>query len=541
MTQRLLPAATALLLLGGAALAAVSLTRPDPLTQAVADGCKRDKQQIFAGNAPNWVYVNDAAAPAGGAAPAPQWVGGVADAANHPYLATHPSGGDDPLTHLSYDFNVNVLPDPQYAALVGGEPTGRVGNFAGEGEEAGRLHSEREMGSLPAFAWAEPGDRVSLLGSWVWDCDHFDTGERTEIHPYRAIWIERSPRGAGAGPSPRSPRGESEGDLFVSTDATPAGIEAECAHRTKGVDFKTCIHGSPNWLSANGRYEFRLPAPPRPSPRARLTLRIVDRGSTKNAPKLAAKVDGRGVTVSAELDTPSGARVVLAKQVFVGWAPTPARLLPEHLRLRFTRILIRRAMDPSCPPQNPSCPFANETTLLGQSGKAPGEWNVYWDVAGIWSLWKPALLLARDGQSFAGTQTVDFYVGRAAGWRLFALARECDFGVIGSFAGQNVPIPPCPRTGEIGNAAGDDYAGALETRFASPARSVGPHRTDSFVAGSDCPASNRNGCYAISYTVARIDDAVARAAAFRPLESSQGIATEGVRWPARARRTSSAG
>ncbi len=513
--RRVLAALAACLALGGAALAAVRLTRPDPRSQALADGCRRDKQQIFAGLAPNWVYVNDAAAPADGPSPAPQRVSGVADAANRGYLATHPSGGDDPLTHLSYDFNVNVLPDARYEALVGGEPASRVGNFAGEGEEAGRLHSEREMGSLPVFAWAERGDRVSLLGSWVWDCDHFDTGERTEFHPYRAIWIERNARGSRAGPSPRSPRGESEGDLFVSTDATPAGIEAECAHRTKGADFKTCIHGSPNWLSANGRYEFRLPAPPRPGPGARLTVRVIDRGSSGSAPKLATRLDAAGVTVSAVLDAPAGTRLVLAKQVFLGWTPMPARSLPEHLRLTFTRVLIRRAMDPSCPPQNPGCPYANETTLLGQNSTAPGEWNVYWDVDGIWSLWKPALLLARDGQSFPGTQTVDFYVPRGEPWRLFAVARECDFGVIGSFAGQNVPIAPCPKTGEIGNAAGDDYAGALEARFASPAAGLGPHRTNSIVAGSDCPVSNRSGCYAISYSVARIDDAGRRAAGGR--------------------------
>jgi hypothetical protein len=499
------------LLLVGAAYATVLVTRPDPLQHAVADGCKRDRQAIFAGLAPNWVYVEDRNFPADGLSPPPQWVSGVVDAANQPYLAAHPAGGDDPLTHLSYDFNVNVLPDLAYSALAGGDVDARTGNFEGEGEETGRLHTERETGSLPRFAWPEKGDRVMELGSWVWDCDHFSTGERTEFHPYRALWVQRRPQGRLSAPSPSSPRGEAEGDLFVSTDATPAGIEAECAHRTKGDGFKQCLRTQPAWLSVNGRYELTLPAPARPSARARLRVRVVDRGSTPNAPAPKVAVGPAGVTVSFVVAGATLERVVVAKQVFVGWTPMPARALPDHLRVTLTKLLVRRAMDPSCPADKPLCPNRVQTTRAGQIADAPGEWNLYWDVDGIWGLWSPLTVRARDGQSFTGRQTVDLYVPRGRPWRIFALARECDFGVLGSFGGQNVTVQPCPKSKEIGHSAGDDYPGALEARFASPARSLGAHTTNSIVAGSTCPPENRKGCYALSYAVRRIDDAKARA------------------------------
>ncbi len=96
----------------------------------------------------------------------------------------------------------------------------RTGNFAGSGPSTGRLHVEREQRALPFFAWPELGDRVTMIGSWVWDCGHWTPGgERTEIHSYRALWLERAP----GRPSPLATRGESEGDLFLSSDKTYAG------------------------------------------------------------------------------------------------------------------------------------------------------------------------------------------------------------------------------------------------------------------------------------------------------------------------------
>src|ERR671933_305706 len=99
-------------------------------------------------------------------------------------------------------------------------------------------------------------------------------------------------------------------------------------------------------------------------------------------------------------------------------------------------------MDPSCPLDKPDCPAKAQSLRLGQTTAPPGEWNLYWDVNGIWGQWKPLVLLAR----------------------------ECDLGVLGSFRGQAFLLPPCPRTQEIGNPTGDDYPGAVNAAFPSPSR-----------------------------------------------------------------------
>ena len=125
-----------------------------------------------------------------------------------------------------------MLPDRAYRGLLGGSAAVRTGNFAGHDESTGRVHVEREQGSLPFFAWPEAGDRVAMVGSWVWDCGHWaGGGERTEIHPFRALWVAR----------------EAEGDLFLSSDKTFAGVEADCAHLAKGVvaAFRACLSPSP--------------------------------------------------------------------------------------------------------------------------------------------------------------------------------------------------------------------------------------------------------------------------------------------------------
>lgn len=453
---------------------------PDPMKQAVADGCQRSKTAIYTGQAPNWVYVDDNQYPASGPTPPPQWLSGVVNraAGDQPEIASRISSSDDPLTHLSYDVNIDVRVDPQYAFLDGANR---------DPATTGRLHAERETNAFPLWALAEPGDRVTMLGSWVWDCDHFEpSGEYTEFHPFRAYWLERAR-------SPRSPTGESEGDLYVSTDGTIAGLQAECAHRLKPdlSTFRDCVHNGSTWLPVNSAYRFQLPVPPRPSPRARLVVRTVDMGSV-NAPPVNAVFNDAGVQVSFTIDAPQGQQVVVAKRVLAGWQDAPP---PVHLRVRLDGLLVRRSMDG---------PGPNESTLPGQEAKPPGEWLLYWDVDGIWGRW-PGVLYAHDGQSFAGRQAVDVYVQPRHPWRLFALARECDFGgPIPNGLGQQVPLWPCPKTQEIGNQTGDDYPGELLASFRSPESSLGRHVVDSSLVGSTCPPSNRHGCYQLTFTVSRV-------------------------------------
>jgi hypothetical protein len=471
----------------GAAAWRLADVKPDPNAQAIADGCQRDTTKIYTGLAPNWVYVNDKDFPSSGPPPAPRSVSGTVRGPLG-LLASRIASSDDPITHHSYDVNIDVTVDSASNFLTGVSRDTTA--------EQGTLHLERESSSYPEWARPQAGDRIQALGSWIWDCDHYQgRGEKTEFHPFRTAWVVRHPESG----SPTSATGAAEGDLFMSTDATPAGQEAECAHQTKGSDqFKTCSHATANWLSINGSYEFDVCAPlPRPKG-STFVWRIVDRGSV-NAPAVKLNPGNLGCgTILLKLDEPVGRRVLIAKQVYVGWTHTPA---PTHLRLHFDKLLVRRAMDPSCPPGKPDCPYARESTLPGQIVTAPGEWQLHWSVDGIWGRW-PGTLAAKDGSAFRGTQAVDFYVARGRPWTLVTLARECDFGALPGWDGPGKPTLPCPASSEVGNSAGDDYPGAIMVTHKGLA--LGTHVANASTAGSTCPSSNVKGCYQLTYTVSRV-------------------------------------
>jgi hypothetical protein len=501
--RRIATVAVVAVLAAIAAVVAFGVLGPDPEKQSRADGCSRSRTAEFTRQAPGWVYVNDKDFPAAGPTPPTQWLSGLVQAYRNAPDASHPSGGDDPTTHDSFDLNFNVVPDPGYEQLLGGLPEANTGNFEGAGEETDRIHLERESAALPSWTWPEAGDHVRVMGSWVWDCGHWDPGgERTEIHPYRAIWDERVP-------SARSPFGESEGDLYVSTDATPAGQIAECAHKTKGdpVAYKACSFSQPNWLDVSGDYTLTLPAPPKPAGATSLAIRVVDRGSTVD-PHWTSAIAGGKLTLTFHLDSPPNVRVVVAKQVFLGWRPVRAASLPRHLRLTFTKLLTRRAMDPGCPNSQSQCGSV-ESTRGDQITKAPGEWLVYTDVAGIWTLW-PRVLAARDGSVFAVSYSTDVYVRPADAWRLFVFTHECDFG-FATWSDPTKPMAPCPKTAEFGNFNGDDVPGEIVVHYRG-AQALGAHALNGGLAApSTCPPSNAQGCYRLWWTVTRVLDETARA------------------------------
>jgi hypothetical protein len=476
-----------LVFVAGAAAWRLADVKPDPNAQAIADGCQRDTTKIYTGLAPNWVYVNDKDFPSSGPPPAPRWVSGTVKGPLG-LLASRIASSDDPITHHSYDVNIDVTVNSASDFLTGVSRDATA--------EQGTLHLERESASFPEWARPQAGDGIKALGSWIWDCDHYQgRGEKTELHPFRAVWIDRH----RSQPSPTSARGESEADIYISTDATPAGRQAECAHETKGSDqFKTCSHTTPDWLSVNGSYEFDICAPDPHPKNVNLTWRMIDRGSV-SSPKVPVYGGNDGcASVRFSINSPVGKRVVVAKQIYVGWTKS---VPVDHLRLHFDKLLVRRAMDPSCPPDKPTCPYAGESTLLGQIVTAPGEWQLHWSVDGIWGRW-PGTLAAKDGSVFRGSQSVDFFVQRGKPWTLVTLARECDFGALPGWDGPGKPTQPCPRSSEVGNSSGDDYPGAITVTHKGLA--LGRHVANAPTAGSTCPPSNVKGCYQLTYTVSRV-------------------------------------
>jgi hypothetical protein len=96
------------------------------------------------------------------------------------------SGEDFPLKpwHAYYDWNFDVRPDPQYRNLLS------VSNVR---DRRGLLECEWDTAFFPPWAWPQQGERVWVVGRWIFDCGHPGAnGYRTEIHPPKAVVSFRS-------------------------------------------------------------------------------------------------------------------------------------------------------------------------------------------------------------------------------------------------------------------------------------------------------------------------------------------------------------
>jgi hypothetical protein len=385
----------------------------------------------------------------------------------------HPAGDDQPGVHRWYDFGFDVTVDRPYRYLLGGSPAARTGNFfaAGDGEAAGTIHPEWETGTLPAYAWPTEGDRVKLWGKWIWDCGHWRNdpanapsarfvGERTELHPLQAAVVIR-------GTPFRSARGDTEADVFVSTDGNGAHAVEECVLRltptgpdTFGDAFRACARDPRNRVQRLlPSYSFFVPAPPKPSPDARLRYSVV-RHRPGGAERVRVRPNGIQVTASTT------ARY--ARTFYVGWDRPPARP-PTRLAFTLDSLRILRVSDPN--PRKPD-----------QRSQAPDELNLYLDVNGYWKLlndWVPGLSAARRGQTFRVGRTVGVEVPAGRPVRLQLRGRECDIPsnqvLFGILVPVTHPCPPTPTEFQLSN----DTPGVVEVRYGSARAALGRHRLTS--------------------------------------------------------------
>ncbi|WP_308874926.1 hypothetical protein [Thiothrix subterranea] len=91
------------------------------------------------------------------------------------------SGTDFPFKpwHLYYDWNFHVKADPQYTYLL---------SATNIQDKNGDFECEWDTSVLPQWAWPQTGNRICIIGRWIYDCGHpTANGHKTEIHPPKAI------------------------------------------------------------------------------------------------------------------------------------------------------------------------------------------------------------------------------------------------------------------------------------------------------------------------------------------------------------------
>jgi hypothetical protein len=100
---------------------------------------------------------------------------------------------DMPTYHSSHDWNFDLKLDPAYFGLYSeGNGVPEENDSAPNTEEAPadfEMDMEWEIKYFPAQFWPIVGDRVWMMGRWIFDCGH--PPYRTEIHPPKAVAFTR--------------------------------------------------------------------------------------------------------------------------------------------------------------------------------------------------------------------------------------------------------------------------------------------------------------------------------------------------------------
>jgi hypothetical protein len=399
---------------------------PPPFPDAMNAGCQRSNTGLVTDTSPSWVYVNRDSTP--------KFASGIVSKA-------HLSRDDLNVNHESYDFNSDVTVDPPYTNLLGGDPTRRTGNFQPAGDETeqtGKLHVERESKFFPFFAWPHDGDRVAMWGSWIWDCAHWSPGavsgprdpgqpgEKTEIHPIRAIVVTRKD-------GYLANRGQVQADVYVSSYGTFARAEENCALMHAPVDqdhydagFQACKNNPANRRDPlnDTDYTFFIPAPSKKPAGSKLQYRVIQQVKD-DAPPIRVQIQSSppGIQVTLPFKSANKPDGSFARTFLVGWSKPPSHP-PAHFKVEIVSYKLLKALDP-----NP----ANRPL---ETSKAPDEDVVTLDVNGHWQLLEklaPKLLKIRKGQTVKVGRSFDLYASR--GLSVNVNGYDCDV---------NTALPPCP-------------------------------------------------------------------------------------------------
>ena len=299
-------------------------------------------------------------------------------------------GGDDPGDHDSDDQNTLIDVDAADLGLVA------TGNVGPHGEEAGTLEWELEIGKYPLFAWAGPGDRITTVGRWIWDCGHPDPdplgtcsttmtqqcvldsdcaapgcptclpGEtcvgtvfnyHSEIHPPQAVAVTRLGGGYSFGRRHRFGRRATRTDLWITPDGGGAGDRCVVTHQADSSEQTTieCFPLSQPLANVNTtNLAFDIPLPPRPANSTQPPRVKVNDQTPSGLPRPAVAttfVDGPTPVVHAVVDmtTPIAGQLpsLVGKTIVAGWRGDHTRV--TKMRLEVTAIDILNALKPVNP------------------------------------------------------------------------------------------------------------------------------------------------------------------------------------------------
>lgn len=328
-------------------------------------------------------------------------------------------GDDFPATHLSADYNAELIPDDHGRLATGDErPGDKTLEFEWEGDK------------LPMYMWSGEGDRLTAEGRWIFDCGHADPGPQgkcsnnastvcnidadcgaatctnpaptfnyqAELHPPHAVAVLRN-KSSGATPATRA-------DVYISADAGGASDRCTVTHLPAATDVlftktcllnhcsvtiarscsvdadcakgETCLRFDPNNRIADinaGDFEFDMPLPPQPP--GATAVKIKTKNQAKGAmPKPTFETHLTDPTPSIHVTVPMTVPIkgalpnVFAQSITAFWKGDTTKL--KHVQVKFTGLTVNNPVKDSTPAVPHVCadPVTGPTTVACTDDKA---------------------------------------------------------------------------------------------------------------------------------------------------------------------------
>lgn len=255
------------------------------------------------------------------------------------------SSTDNNFNHDSMDLNVFVRPDPAFRRILG----------RGQGQD--RVEVEWEEAHVPDAVRSTRGDQASVLGYWIYDCDH---DSRTEIHPPVMLATHRPravpiPQSAGYGTNVYVPGIVTE--LWINAHAgeitgncSRTGLHQQgggggadlgphaCLPQTEGFD--------PSPIHRVYQFDVYLPRSPQTilaeaglvRPAVPLYVEVADPRNSGGPEPDVQQVNEGGVTLlRVTLDLSRGSMSSYSRRILAGWAYAA----PDNWGLKRWKLRVR--------------------------------------------------------------------------------------------------------------------------------------------------------------------------------------------------------
>ena len=332
------------------------------------------------------------------------------------------SPGDDfPGSHLSADYNAEIIPD--------------INSRLGTGNTNERVEFEWEGAKFPMFAWSGEGDRIIALGRWIFDCGHPDPGPdgkcsndssrvcvvdadcvspgtctapppnfgyQSEMHPPQAVAVMRNkslPAKHAGRTAPAIPA--TRADVYISADGGGAGDRCVVTHLASDSDVlfskacfvnhcsvttlrscrvdkdcparETCITLDPTLRLADinaADFEFDMPLPPPPVGPATLQIKTKSYKPTGGYMPTPIFQPTIGPTPNLHVIVPMatplrGGQIpnVFAESISAGWKEDTTSL--THVQVKLKSVTINNPLKDTTPALPHQCTNTNGMGLSG--------------------------------------------------------------------------------------------------------------------------------------------------------------------------------